>query len=63
VLELDPLNRWTRARWSVVALGTSGALTWFAPVQPYLGLVALGLLAWALRTRLRGEVACGLDLD
>ncbi len=47
----------------VIALGTSGALTWFAPVQPYLGLVALGLLAWALRTRLRGEVACRLDLD
>lgn len=42
----------------VIALGTSGALTWFAPVQPYLGLVALGLLAWALRVRLRGEVAC-----
>lgn len=42
----------------VIALGTSGALTWFAPVQPYLGLLALGLLAWALRTRLRGEIAC-----
>ncbi len=42
----------------VVALGTSGALTWFAPVQPYLGVLALGLLAWALRVRLRGEVAC-----
>ena len=42
----------------VIALGTSGALTWFAPVQPYLGIVALGLLAWALRVRLRGEVAC-----
>jgi hypothetical protein len=37
----------------VIALGTSGALTWFAPVQPYLGVVALGLLAWALRVRLR----------
>ena len=47
----------------VVALGTSGALTWFAPVQPYLGLVALGLLAWALRVRLRGEVACPLRAD
>lgn len=44
----------------VIALGTSGALTWFAPVQPYLGLVALGLLAWALRVRLRGEVACNV---
>jgi hypothetical protein len=45
----------------VVALGTSGALTWFAPVQPYLGIIALGLLVWALRVRLRGEVACPLD--
>ena len=42
----------------VIALGTSGALTWFAPIQPYLGIVALGLLAWALMVRLRGEVAC-----
>lgn len=45
----------------VIALGTSGALTWFAPVQPYLGVVAVGLLAWALRVRLRGEVACVVD--
>lgn len=45
----------------VVALGTSGALTWFAPVQPYLGLIALGLLAWGLRIRLRGEIACTID--
>ena len=45
----------------VIALGTSGALTWFAPVQPYLGVFALGLLAWALRVRLRGEVACTVD--
>lgn len=45
----------------VIALGTSGALTWFAPVQPYLGVVALGLLAWALRVRLQGEVACVIN--
>lgn len=44
----------------VVALGTSGALTWFAPVQPYMGLIALALLTWALRTRVRGEVACSI---
>jgi hypothetical protein len=44
----------------VIALGTSGALTWFAPVQPYLGIVALGLLVWALQVRLRGEVACAV---
>lgn len=42
----------------VVALGTSGALTWFAPVQPFLGVLAVALLVWALRVRLRGEVAC-----
>ena len=45
----------------VVALGTSGALSWFAPIQPYLGIVALALLAWALRVRLRGEIACSID--
>ncbi len=44
----------------VIALGTSGALTWFAPIQPYLGVVALGLLVWALRVRLQGEVACSV---
>jgi hypothetical protein len=44
----------------LIALGTSGALTWFEPVQPVLSLAAIGVLAWALRTRLRGDVACAL---
>jgi hypothetical protein len=42
----------------LVLLGTSGAMQWFAPVQPVLAVAAIGLLAWALRTRLRGEAAC-----
>jgi uncharacterized integral membrane protein len=42
----------------LLALGTSGAMTWFEPVQPVLSLAAIGVLAWALRARLRGEVAC-----
>lgn len=42
----------------VVALGSSGALDWFAPAQPVLGALSLGLLAWALRARLRGADAC-----
>ncbi len=42
----------------VLALGSTGALTWFGPVQPVLGVVALVLLAAALRARLRGEQAC-----
>ena len=37
----------------VVALvGTSGALSWWAPVQPIVGAAAIGLLLWALRKRL-----------
>ena len=42
----------------VVALGSSGALDWFAPAQPVLAVASLVLLAWALRARLRGQVAC-----
>ncbi|MCA0336647.1 MAG: hypothetical protein LCH66_07220 [Actinobacteria bacterium] len=42
----------------LLALGSAGAMQWFAPVQPFLGIAALALLAWGLRTRLRGEVAC-----
>ena len=38
----------------VVALvGTSGALGWWAPVQPVVGLVAIGLLIYTLRMRIR----------
>lgn len=44
----------------LLALGTSGAMAWFEPVQPLLQVVAIGLLAWALRVRLRNEQACTL---
>lgn len=38
---------------AVVALvGTSGALSWWAPVQPVLGLLAIGILLYALARRL-----------
>ena len=42
----------------VLALGTSGALSWFAPLQPLLAAASVGLLVWALRTRLRTAAAC-----
>jgi hypothetical protein len=42
----------------LIALGTSGAITWFEPVQPVLSLAGIGVLAWALRRRLAGEVSC-----
>ena len=44
----------------LLLLGTSGALTWFEPVQPLLQVAAVALLGWALVARLRGEVACTL---
>jgi hypothetical protein len=42
----------------VAVLGVTGAMQWWAPLQPLLGIASVGLLVWALRTRLRGERAC-----
>jgi len=48
---------------ALVLLGTSGALTIFAPIQPLIGAVSLallaGTLAWRLRSRARGG-ACAI---
>lgn len=44
----------------LLALGYTGALRWFEPVQPVLGVAAIGLLAWALWLRLRAEASCPL---
>ncbi|GAA3858622.1 hypothetical protein GCM10022275_06560 [Tessaracoccus defluvii] len=43
---------------ALLALGYSGAISWFAPVQPFLALGALILTGVALVWRLRGQVAC-----
>lgn len=43
---------------ALLALGYSGALTWFAPMQPYLAALALLMTAGALVFRLRGQVFC-----
>ncbi|MEK7281483.1 MAG: hypothetical protein AAB037_03925, partial [Chloroflexota bacterium] len=37
----------------VLLLGFSGALTFFAPVQLYIGLASLVILGWAFRQRVR----------
>ncbi len=42
----------------VVALGTTGALELFAPLQPLLAVASVALLAVALQRRLAGERAC-----
>ena len=33
-------------------LGVSGALSWWAPIQPLVGLIAIGLVLFALKKRL-----------
>ena len=45
---------------ALIALGYTGALTWFAPLQPVLALGALLLTGLGLYWRLRGQVACPL---
>lgn len=43
---------------ALLVLGYSGAITWFAPVQPYLAGLAVVLTAGAVVVRLRGQVFC-----
>ncbi len=42
----------------LLALGTTGAMKFFEPVQPVLALLSIGLLAWALLRRISQENAC-----
>ena len=44
----------------VAALGVSGALNVWAPVQPVLGLLSVSLLVWAFSHRLRTELSCAM---
>lgn len=43
---------------ALLALGYSGAITWFAPLQPVLAVAALVLTGVALVWRLSGQIAC-----
>lgn len=43
---------------ALLALGYSGAITWFAPAQPFLAIGALLLTGGTLVWRLRGQVVC-----
>lgn len=42
----------------LLALGYTGALTWFAPLQPILAAAGVALTAVAVVWRLSGQVAC-----
>lgn len=43
---------------ALIAFGYSGAITYFAPIQPFLALAALLLTFGALMWRLKGQVVC-----
>lgn len=45
----------------LIALGSSGAISWFAPIQPILAVASIALMVWALRMRLRGSVSCAVQ--
>ena len=45
---------------ALLALGYSGAITYFAPIQPILGIAALVLTSIALIWRLKGQVVCSI---
>ena len=48
---------------ALLALGYTGALQWFAPIQPWLAVAGMGLLGYALHRRLNGEIACPVPAD
>lgn len=45
----------------IALLGTSGAISWFAPLQPILGALGLMLATSALVLQRRRDPACGID--
>lgn len=42
----------------LIALGTTGAVNFFGPLQPYLAFAGVALLTWALLRRLRNQGSC-----
>lgn len=42
----------------LLALGSAGAMKFFEPVQPFLAVLSIGLLVWALVRRISQENAC-----
>lgn len=45
---------------ALLLLGSAGAITWFAPIQPVLGGLAVAFLAGALIVRLRAQGRCSV---
>lgn len=45
----------------LIALGYSGAIQYFAPIQPYLAFAGIALLVYSLRMRLNNEYSCSIS--
>jgi len=43
---------------ALIALGYTGAIKYFAPVQPFLAFFGIAILIYALSKRLNGEIKC-----
>jgi hypothetical protein len=43
---------------ALIALGYTGAIKYFAPIQPFLALFGIAILIYALSQRLKGEINC-----
>lgn len=48
---------------ALIALGYSGAIQYFAPIQPYLAVAGIALLIFSLRMRLNNEYSCSLPFQ
>ena len=44
----------------LLAIGSSGAISWFAPIQPFLAVISLIFMLWALNVRLINQNSCSL---
>ena len=44
----------------LLALGSSGAISWFAPIQPFLAVISLLFMLWAVNVRLSNQDSCSL---
>jgi hypothetical protein len=48
---------------ALIALGYTGAIQYFAPIQPYLAIAGIALLAFSLRMRMNNEYSCSLPFQ
>ena len=48
---------------ALIAFGYTGAIQYFAPIQPYLAVAGIALLAFSLWVRLKNEYSCSLPFQ